>query len=89
MPFSYAGGAGFQARRDKGGASKRRQGILKFFDPDNFKSSSKLNGLVEGVQEMIAKGGKGIIFSQFTRMLDLVAHVLRAAGIQSVKVDHF
>ncbi|WP_417556317.1 SNF2-related protein [Microbacterium sp.] len=49
--------------------------------------SSKLDVLIEQVQELRAEGHRALVFSQFTSFLDLAAKRLDAAGIQHVHLD--
>jgi SNF2 family DNA or RNA helicase len=49
--------------------------------------SSKLDVLIEQVQELRAEGHRALVFSQFTSFLDLAAQRLDAAGIQHVHLD--
>ena len=50
-------------------------------------SSSKLNALLELVEETIDGGHRALIFSQFTAMLDLIAGALEEAGISFCRLD--
>ena len=50
-------------------------------------SSAKLDVLMELVEEMLAEGHKALVFSQWTRLLDLVELPLRAAGIDFARLD--
>jgi len=49
--------------------------------------SSKLDVLLEHVQELQAEGHRALVFSQFTSFLDLAAERLTAAGISYVHLD--
>lgn len=49
--------------------------------------SSKLDVLLEHVQELRAEGHRALVFSQFTSFLDLAAERLTAAGIEHVHLD--
>ena len=50
-------------------------------------SSSKLNALLELVEEAIDGGHRALVFSQFTSMLDLIAKALEEAGIAFCRLD--
>ncbi|MFZ0712366.1 MAG: C-terminal helicase domain-containing protein, partial [Terrimicrobiaceae bacterium] len=50
-------------------------------------SSSKLNALLELVEETIDGGHRALIFSQFTSMLDIIAGALEEAGISFCRLD--
>ncbi|MGB3373717.1 MAG: DEAD/DEAH box helicase, partial [Microbacterium sp.] len=50
-------------------------------------ASSKLDVLLEHVQELRAEGHRALVFSQFTSFLDLAADRLTAAGIDHVHLD--
>jgi superfamily II DNA or RNA helicase len=50
-------------------------------------ASSKLDVLIEILAELKAGGHKALVFSQFTRLLDLAAHHLDAAGVTWLRLD--
>ncbi len=50
-------------------------------------SSSKLDLLLETLDEVLAEGHKALVFSQWTSMLDLVEPALRARGIGWTRLD--
>lgn len=50
-------------------------------------SSSKINLLVDTLDEAVSEGHKALVFSQWTSMLDRVEPVLEAAGIPFVRLD--
>jgi superfamily II DNA or RNA helicase len=50
-------------------------------------SSSKLNALLELVEETIDGGHRALIFSQFTTMLDIIGSALEDAGISFCRLD--
>ncbi len=50
-------------------------------------TSSKLELLVETLEEVLAEGHKALVFSQWTGLLDLVEPRVRAAGIDFVRLD--
>ncbi len=49
--------------------------------------SSKLELLLETLDEVIAEGHRALVFSQWTSMLDLVEPALRARGWDSLRLD--
>ncbi|RKI46271.1 DEAD/DEAH box helicase [Corallococcus sp. AB004] len=53
----------------------------RLVDPDTGLSSSKLERVLERVEELMAEGGRALIFSQFVRHLSLVRDALAARGI--------
>lgn len=53
-----------------------------------FVQSAKIKTLIAAIEEMIAAGNdKALVFSQWTRMLDLIEVPLRELGIKSVRLD--
>jgi DNA repair protein RAD16 len=62
--------------------STARQGILGRLDLDNWRSSSKIEALVEELSTLRSKDAttKSIVFSQFVNFLDLIAFRLQRAG---------
>lgn len=79
------------------GASKSTQkakrnnkaSFLSRLDLDKFESSTKIEALREEIYEMIQTdpGAKGIVFSQFTSMLDVIWYRLEQTGIKCVKLS--
>ncbi|ODQ51753.1 hypothetical protein SAICODRAFT_8683 [Saitoella complicata NRRL Y-17804] len=67
----------------------RRDSIINRIDMNHFRSSTKIEALVEELYKLRSKDStiKSIVFSQFTNMLDLVHWRLRRAGYQCVKLD--
>lgn len=61
---------------------KPRQGILGRLDLDKWRSSSKIEALVEELSNLKRKDAttKSIVFSQFVNFLDLVAYRLQKEG---------
>jgi DNA repair protein RAD16 len=59
--------------------------IMDRIKASNFKSSTKIEAVVSGILAMPA-GSKCLIFSQFTRMLDLVDFRLKQSGIGCAKL---
>ncbi|WP_375756255.1 DEAD/DEAH box helicase [Corallococcus exercitus] len=53
----------------------------RLVDPDTGLSSSKLERVLERVEELMAEGGRALVFSQFVRHLALVREALEARGI--------
>lgn len=62
--------------------TKPRQGILGRLDLDKWRSSSKIEALVEELSKLKRKDAttKSIVFSQFVNFLDLVAYRLQKEG---------
>ncbi len=56
-------------------------------DPDSTVPSSKLECLVERVEELRAEGGRALIFSQFVQFLGLAREALEARGISVQYLD--
>ncbi|MCB1098563.1 MAG: DEAD/DEAH box helicase [Verrucomicrobiae bacterium] len=50
-------------------------------------SAPKLDHLVEQLKELAQEGHAALVFSQFTRVLDLIEPTLKAAGIAFVRLD--
>lgn len=59
-----------------------RQGILGRLNLDNWRSSSKIEALVEELNNLRQQDAttKSIVFSQFVSFLDLIAYRLKKAG---------
>jgi DNA repair protein RAD16 len=59
-----------------------RQGILGRLDLDKWKSSTKIEALVEELSSLRNQDAstKSIVFSQFVNFLDLIAYRLKKAG---------
>ncbi len=62
--------------------AKARQGILGRLDLDGWRSSSKIEALVEELSALRTEDRttKSIVFSQFVNFLDLIAWRLQRAG---------
>ena len=76
--------------QDEEAASKVRQGILGRLNHDVWRSSSKIEALVEELDGLRRKDSttKSIVFSQFVNFLDLIAWRLQKAGfVVSVSFD--
>jgi hypothetical protein len=50
-------------------------------------SSSKVEALLESLEQVAAEGHKALVFSQWTSLLDLVEPHLEKAGLRSVRLD--
>jgi superfamily II DNA or RNA helicase len=50
-------------------------------------SSSKIERLLEALEEAVSEGHKALVFSQWTTLLDLVEPHLHAAGIRFTRLD--
>ncbi|RKI70213.1 DEAD/DEAH box helicase [Corallococcus sp. AB049A] len=59
----------------------------RLVDPDSGLSSSKLERVLERVDELLAEGGRALVFSQFVRHLALVREALDARGIAFQYLD--
>ena len=65
----------------------RKGSILSRVDLVNFTQSSKVRALLEEIKKMSRiKDSKGIVFSQYTNMLDIIEWQLNKIGIQTVKL---
>jgi SNF2 family DNA or RNA helicase len=60
--------------------------LVKLASARQVGSSSKLDGLLEMLEEMLPEGRRVLLFSQFTSMLDLIKPRLDAAGIRYVEL---
>jgi hypothetical protein len=80
------GGGGGQLASDA--LTVGRKSILQKLNMSQFQSSSKIEAVVKGITNMIASNpqDKGIIFSQYRTMIDLVEWRLRNAGVEVVKL---
>ncbi|HEX3774060.1 MAG TPA: DEAD/DEAH box helicase [Polyangiaceae bacterium] len=50
-------------------------------------TSSKIEALLESLEQVAAEGHKALVFSQWTSLLDLVEPHLERAGLRSVRLD--
>lgn len=68
--------------QDEEAASKARQGILGRLNHDTWRSSTKIEALVEELEALRNQDSttKSIVFSQFVNFLDLIAWRLQKAG---------
>lgn len=69
-------------------ASKRKPSIMQRIKADQFKSSTKIEALLQEINKMTAanSGSKALVFSQFTNMLELIEFRLKREGISSAKM---
>ncbi|EFJ12572.1 hypothetical protein SELMODRAFT_123971 [Selaginella moellendorffii] len=67
----------------------RKGSIINRLDLNDFVTSTKIEALKEEVKKMISKdtSAKGLVFSQFTSMLDLIGYSFELAGVKCVKLD--
>jgi len=63
-----------------------KRNIMQKVKPADFRSSTKIEALVDEVNKMIANdpSAKGLVFSQFGAMLELVEFRLKSAGISCI-----
>lgn len=68
--------------QDEAAMSKARQGILGRLNHENWRSSTKIEALVEELETLRIQNAttKSIVFSQFVNFLDLIAWRLQKAG---------
>ena len=69
---------------------RKTPGILaRIGKSSDFRSSTKIEALMEELELLAEEDpcAKGIVFSQFVSMLDIIEHRLRLAGIKCVKLD--
>lgn len=68
---------------------KARQGILSRLNLDNWRSSSKLEALVEELEKLRNQDCtiKSLVFSQFVSFLDLIAFRLQRAGFNICRLE--
>ena len=66
-----------------------RQGILSRLDMDKWRSSTKIEALVEELTQLRSedKTIKSLVFSQFVNFLDLIAFRLQRAGFQICRLE--
>ncbi|EIW62201.1 uncharacterized protein TRAVEDRAFT_144646 [Trametes versicolor FP-101664 SS1] len=69
--------------------AKARQGILGRLDLDKWRSSTKIEALVEELSNLRAQDAttKSIVFSQFVNFLDLIAFRLQKAGFTVCRLE--
>ncbi|CAE6460934.1 unnamed protein product, partial [Rhizoctonia solani] len=75
--------------QDEEAALKARQGILGRLDIDTWRSSSKIEALVEELDTLRRQDAtiKSIVFSQFVNFLDLIAFRLQRAGFLICRLE--
>ncbi|RPD62100.1 hypothetical protein L226DRAFT_509025 [Lentinus tigrinus ALCF2SS1-7] len=68
---------------------KTRQGILGRLDLDKWRSSSKIEALVEELSNLRKQDAttKSLVFSQFVNFLDLIAYRLQKAGFTICRLE--
>ena len=68
-----------------------RQGILGRLDLDSWRSSTKIEALIEELSNLRLQDSstKSLVFSQFVNFLDLIAFRLQKAGFKVSGVFHF
>ncbi|EIW72281.1 hypothetical protein TREMEDRAFT_36553 [Tremella mesenterica DSM 1558] len=71
------------------GTTKARQGILSRLNLGNWRSSSKLEALVEELEKLRGQDCtiKSLVFSQFVSFLDLIAFRLQRAGFNICRLE--
>ncbi|TCD69165.1 DNA repair protein rad16 [Steccherinum ochraceum] len=69
--------------------TKTRQGILGRLDLDKWRSSSKIEALIEELSNLKRQNAttKSIVFSQFVNFLDLIAFRLQKAGFSICRLE--
>ncbi|KAH7344048.1 SNF2 family N-terminal domain-containing protein [Rhizoctonia solani] len=75
--------------QDEDATAKARQGILGRLDIDTWRSSSKIEALVEELDTLRRQDAtiKSIVFSQFVNFLDLIAFRLQRAGFLICRLE--
>ena len=70
-------------------AATKRQGILGRLDLDKWRSSSKIEALIEELSNLRKQDAttKSIVFSQFVNFLDLIAYRLQKAGFSVCRLE--
>ena len=70
-------------------AATKRQGILGRLDLDKWRSSSKIEALIEELSNLRRQDAttKSIVFSQFVNFLDLIAYRLQKAGFSVCRLE--
>jgi len=69
--------------------ARRRKSILNKIDLSKFKSSTKMEALMEELHKMQQTdlGAKALVFSQFCNMLDLLEYRIERGGIKTGKLQ--
>lgn len=67
---------------------KRKHSIMQRIKSEKFKSSTKIEALMQEINKMIAanSGSKALVFSQFVSFLELIEWRLKREGISSAKM---
>ncbi|KAJ1308393.1 hypothetical protein OPQ81_004099 [Rhizoctonia solani] len=75
--------------QDEEATARARQGILGRLDIDSWRSSSKIEALVEELDTLRRQDAtiKSIVFSQFVNFLDLIAFRLQRAGFLICRLE--
>lgn len=78
-----------EALEDAHDGSNTRQGILARIDTEKWRSSTKLEALVEELNSVRREDSttKSIVFSQFVNFLDLIAFRLQRAGFKICRLE--
>ncbi|QRW01449.1 nucleotide excision repair protein RAD16 [Ceratobasidium sp. AG-Ba] len=80
---------GAALEQDEEATARARQGILGRLDVDTWRSSSKIEALVEELDMLRRQDAttKSIVFSQFVNFLDLIAFRLQRAGFLICRLE--
>ncbi|CAE6404314.1 unnamed protein product [Rhizoctonia solani] len=75
--------------QDEEATARARQGILGRLDVDTWRSSSKIEALIEELDTLRRQDAtvKSIVFSQFVNFLDLIAFRLQRAGFSICRLE--
>jgi DNA repair protein RAD16 len=75
--------------QDEEKLQKAKQGMLGRLDLSNFRSSTKVEALVEELSKLRAKDvtTKSLVFSQFVSFLDIIAYRLQRAGFKVCRLE--
>lgn len=68
-------------------ASASERAAMAQDEPAALLRSSKLERLMEAVEDVVADGHRALIFSQWTSLLDLIEPYLQAADVKFVRLD--
>ena len=70
-------------------ANEARQGMLEKIDPGKWRTSTKIEALVEELSKLKTEDHsiKSLVFSQFTSFLDLIARRLQLAGFKIARLQ--
>ena len=69
--------------------SSQQEQMIRLRKAHNFKSSVKLNALIESLQELrkVDRNFKAVVFSQFTGFLDLAGDILKSNQFKFLRLD--